>query len=165
MSRATDEMHFGGGDSQEAPAPRRTLFADVGDFHQKMGLPVAGHMLPRQLTNEEFDYRRDFMLEELTEFTDAFAENDGPGMADALVDLVYVALGTAHYMGLPFDELWDEVQRANMAKRRWREGDPVKPRAAGAPGLDVVKPEGWVGPDIAGVLGRFRERVGGRYRK
>ena len=37
---------------------------------------------------------------------------------DALIDLTYVAMGTAYMMGLPWQDLWDEVQRANMSKVR-----------------------------------------------
>lgn len=163
----TDEMHFGNSTNcDEAPDQRGdghgTYFSDVGAFHAKMGLPVAGSAEPRALSYSEFKYRRDFLIEELMEFMEAYYDRDVAQMGDALVDLVYVALGTAHYMGLPFEELWAEVQRANMAKRRWQEGDAVKPRAAGVPGLDVIKPPGWVGPDVEGVIARFRERLRSR---
>ena len=51
-------------------------------------------------------------------------------------------------MGLPWPQLWDEVQRANMAKERAKHAGESKRGSA----LDVVKPEGWVPPDVAGAL-------------
>ena len=64
--------------------------------------------------------------------------------ADALVDLVYVALGTGVMMGLPWQQLWDDVHRANMGKVR---GVGKRGHA-----VDLVKPEGWVGPRTAEIL-------------
>lgn len=138
---------------------RRTNFEDVGDFHERMGLPRATGAEPHAPTllgADAFRYRVNFMFEELREFIESHAANDVAGCADALVDLVYVALGTAHFMGLPFDDVWAEVQRSNMEKRRWREGDPVKPRTSPATAFEVVKPDGWRPPD---VLGAVRARV------
>jgi len=37
---------------------------------------------------------------------------------DSLVDLCYVALGTAYLHRFPFNEGWDRVQAANMQKIR-----------------------------------------------
>lgn len=124
------------------------------------GLPVArsaaGGQKPELLSVELYAYRLKFMKEELAEFMTADGEKDLAGMADALVDLVWVALGTAHYLGIPFDHVWEEVRRANMAKRRWRDGDPVKPRAEHLKnmGPEIVKPLGWQPPDIDAVLDR-----------
>lgn len=148
------------------PRERKTLFEDVGHFHLKMGLPVEqyfaeggtltqdqveqlNHLFVRiadSAHENELKYRTHFMFEELIEFVKGTAEQNILQQADALADLVWVALGTAHYLGVPFDRVWAEVRRANMAKRPWREGDPVKPRNAS--GLEVVKPEGWVPPNI-----------------
>ena len=94
-------------------------------------------------------YRAGFLCEEVAEYLESVIRDDLPGIADALVDVNYVALGTAHFYGLPYDELFDEVQRANMDKVRG---------ATGARGhaLDVRKPEGWRPPDIEGILTRRR---------
>ena len=74
---------------------------------------------------------------------------DLPKIADALVDLVYVALGTAHLHGLPWSELFHEVQRANITKERAAADGSNSARKSA---LDVVKPAGWTGPDIINVL-------------
>ena len=128
-------------------------FADVVAFSRKFGL--AAPEGPTLLDAETAEYRRRFLHEELDEYVLAYQSGDLAGAADALVDLVYVALGTAYLMGLPWQELWDEVQRANMAKRRAISADESKRGSK----LDVVKPVGWTPPDIEGVLSRCRQRL------
>ncbi len=126
------------------------FFDDVGKFHEKMGLPVSDGDGVLFIPPEQFNFRVNFIFEELRELIQAYSVDDPVAVADALVDLVYVALGTAHYFNLPFNRLWDEVHRSNMEKRRWQPGDPIKPRAAAS--LDVVKPDGWTPPDLVKVL-------------
>lgn len=150
-----------------------TYFDDVGAFHRKFDLPHAPRAKPRALDPSLFRFRAGFLIEELAEFVEAcgyyqvaptlrtvakaladrnaphligpMADADVAGAADALADLVYVALGTAHFMGLPFDEVWDEVQRANMTKERATSADDLRSKREHA--FDVVKPEGWALPD------------------
>ena len=68
-------------------------------------------------------------------------ERSLPASADALIDLLYVTVGSLLAMGIDMWPLWAEVQRANMAK-------------AGGPVIDgkQMKPAGWQPPDIAGLL-------------
>jgi predicted HAD superfamily Cof-like phosphohydrolase len=124
----------------------------VGEFMRKFGQQFkrgTGADLPhrpRHLTLRKAMERHDFMAEELGEFYDAAHANDLPLMADALVDLVYVAKGTANLLGLEttWPELWADVQRANMAKERGitHRGNKV----------DCVKPSGWVPPHTKAIL-------------
>lgn len=128
-----------------------TNFSDVGKFHEKFGLDntTFRDVGPREWDSELMNFRADFLKEELDEFTDAAADQDIAGVADALIDLVYVAMGTAHLLGLPWEALWTEVQRANMDKQRAAvDGSDSKRGSA----FDVVKPEGWRSPDIAKIL-------------
>ena len=118
------------------------MVKDVAKFQLKFGQLVYKH--PGHLTHRKLQERIDFLQEELDEFKKACDEQDLAEQADALVDLVYVALGTANMLGLPFDELWSDVQRANMAKKR----------GVGKRGhlVDCIKPEGWVGPKTMDIL-------------
>ena len=135
-------------------------FGDVGDFHEKFGLrrsdvmrlPGREDTTPHMLDGELYDFRRDFMQEELDEFVDGWRDGDLAKMADSLVDLVYVAMGTAHLMGLPWQALWDEVQRANMSKERAAADGSNSVRKSS---FDVVKPAGWMPPDIEGILAKY----------
>lgn len=130
-------------------------FNDVFTFHKKfdqLHSVVPTHLTPRKLIE-----RIKFMQEELNEFVEASGLELTPEgeyyeagfqdlalQADALVDLAYVTLGTAVMMGLPWSKLWNDVQRANMAKERGisHRGNLV----------DCVKPEGWVPPKTVEIL-------------
>lgn len=147
-------------------------FEDVGVFHEKFGLDTSKRdTTPRRLNTSLSSFRIKFLEEELREYKDATAADDLPAAADALVDLVYVALGTAHMHGLPWPALFNEVQRANMTKMRaadhiFQVGGPdangpcatcTRPRnehSARGSSYDVVKPHGWRAPEIAEVLKR-----------
>jgi len=131
-----------------------TNFHEVGHFHKKFGLDSATHngYGPRPLTEELIKFRVKFMQEELDEFKDAWDADDITEMADALIDLAYVVLGTAQFMGLPWQALWDEVQRANMEKQK-ATSSTLGPR--GNAEWDVVKGPNWKPPDIRGVLERY----------
>lgn len=133
---------------------KRDLFKAVGEFHSKFNLPTVPGALLIQLNTlfaeNMLEFRHKFMTEELLEFEQSWDNGDITGMADALADLVYVALGTAHMMGIPFDAIWAEVQRANMTKERSTGADD--PRSKRGSALDVVKPEGWTAPDHGPAL-------------
>lgn len=136
-------------------------FSDVGDFHRKFDLPAVetgpmGRFCvdagPKNPDIEMINFRLQFMLEELQEFVQGMEQNDPEQMFDALLDLVYVALGTAHIFGFPWPEGWNEVHNANMAKIR---ALPDGSNSTRGSGFDVVKPEGWVAPNIQAILDHF----------
>lgn len=139
-------------------------FADVGNFHEKFGLSyvrptgsnLAGLRKPAPTGAEDnkelMQFRLDFLHEEMEEFELGLNEGDIAQMADALVDLTYVAMGTAHLLGLPWQDLWDEVQRANITKERAMSDGSNSKRGSS---FDVIKPEGWKAPNIDGVLQKY----------
>lgn len=139
-----------------------TNFDDVGDFHRQFDLqamPANGEESagrPNLLDDDLYEFRHKFLQEELDEFMDAHRRADLADAADALIDLVYVAMGTAHFMGLPWQELWDEVQRANMAKVRSASAEESAASSGRHHSFDVIKPPGWTPPNIEGVLARWR---------
>lgn len=118
-------------------------YADVRAFQQKFGQLVGDK--PRHLTKRKLLERVAQMQEELDEFKEAVENDDIAEQADALVDIVYFALGTANHMGLPWQALWDDVQRANMSKV-----PGVKPERGFL--VDCIKPEGWEGPKTMDIL-------------
>lgn len=156
-------------------------FGDVGRFHEKFGLPhtLRGDFGPREVGADLVSFRMNFLFEELGEFFEAVGAKvevseivvagarsvtahlprewdpetiDHAKAFDALIDLVYVALGTAHLFGYPWLQGWNAVQRANMSK--------VRAQADGSDSLrnssfDVVKPPGWAPPDIEGLLNYY----------
>lgn len=118
--------------------------ADVADLHRKFSILGDGPDGPAPLTEKLAKERVQCMSEELREFAEAIEAGDFPGMADALVDLVYFAKGTAVMMGLPWAELWADVHRANVSKVR---GVGHRGHA-----VDLVKPPGWEGPKTEAIL-------------
>ena len=134
-------------------------FDDVGDFHRKFDLPSVpaggGGAVPTHVEGFDeslYQFRLKFLKEELRELERGWRAGDLPQVADALLDLVYVAMGTAQLLGLPWQELWDEVQRANMSKVRASTADESARATGRGHASDVLKPPNFVPPDIAGIL-------------
>lgn len=131
-------------------------FEDVGDFHQKFELPHLGDgRLPHLLAPDVYEFRRKFLYEEMRELEEAYASGDLAKFFDALMDLTYVAYGTAHLAALPWSLGWAEVQRANMSKVRASSAND--PRSTRGHHLDVIKPPGFTPPDVSGILTRYVE--------
>lgn len=110
-------------------------FEDVRTFHSAFGHSVGGK--PRILDGTEKSRRIAWLMEEIAELESADTVED---QADAIVDLIYFALGYLVEMGVPPSGVWKAVQKANMAKL-WPDG--VHTNAIGK----VIKPEGWKGPE------------------
>ena len=72
-----------------------SMCKDVADFHE-MILQDHGESYPSLVSLEYCVERSRFLAEELDEFAIAAGEANIVGLADALADLVYVALGTAY---------------------------------------------------------------------
>lgn len=116
----------------------------VGHFNRLMGAHIADR--PEIPTGDVQNLRFSLMAEEFREFVGAWCEMDLVGIADALADLIYVAIGCAQAYGIPLAAVFAEVHRSNLAKL----GPDGKPnvRADGK----IIKPEGWQPPDIARIL-------------
>lgn len=128
-----------------------TNFEDVGLFHQKFGLPIAEGEI-RELPQDLLHFRVLFLKEELQEFILAMpswkTKADHAKMFDALIDLVYVAMGTAHLLGYPWEQGWELVQAANMDKIRASRPEDSKRGSS----WDVIKPPGWTAPNLENLL-------------
>lgn len=121
------------------------ILRDVRNFHKKFGLITQD--TPVHLTKRKLIERCECLQEELSEFEEACQEQDLEKQVDALIDIIYFALGTLVMLGIKpwlFKRLWDDVQRANMAK--------VRGKTQRGHAVDVCKPEGWVPPQGAKIL-------------
>lgn len=121
------------------------MIGNVHEFHQKFGLPLGtDDQLLGNMEAQEF--RIKFMQEELDEFVEAMDNGDRVKMLDALLDLCYVAYGTALFMGVDPAQ-WHAgmhaVHSCNMAKERATRAEQSKRSTT----FDVVKPAGWTGPE------------------
>ena len=93
-------------------------------------------------------------------------------IADGIADSIVVLIGTALAYGIPLQKVWDEVHRSNMDKvtklcfnchgGKLLDGSvycqfcnntgrvPITPRKR--EDGKILKPEGWVGPDIKSII-------------
>jgi len=130
-----------------------SMFEDVAEFHLKvLGVPP-----PESVTLVSKDFAMErfrFLAEETNEYLEAMLEADMVKAVDGLLDTVYVALGTLYFMGIPVQECWTAIQKANMAKVRGTTSRGNK--------IDARKPEGWVGPETeiaAAILGVINREI------
>lgn len=124
------------------------IWSVVRTFHVALGLPTAE--APRLLAPRRARQRSKWMREELQEFESAATIAQ---QADAMVDLMYLAIGTLVELGVPPGRVFELVHTANMGKR-WPDGTS-RLDAEGK----VLKPPTWSSPD-PGIEAYVRELFG-----
>jgi predicted HAD superfamily Cof-like phosphohydrolase len=120
----------------------RQAFADVLEFHRKLDSYIGS--TPAVPPDDVVGFRESLITEEVGDLLEAMCDNDLPGVADGIADLIYVAIGTAISYGIDLPAVWAAVQEANMAKLGGGR------RADGK----HEKPPGWRPPDVAGLLAK-----------
>lgn len=114
----------------------------VRDFHEKFAprvLPAVPGVPPEGFG--QF-YALGAIREEVDEIHEAAEDGDFPGLIDGLGDLVYVTIRAALIFGVDLRPVFTEIHRSNMAKV----GGHLRPDGK------VMKPPGWIPPDIRGCL-------------
>jgi hypothetical protein len=112
------------------------LVTDVAEFFLKFDMYYRGP--PRELPPKMKFLRKKRIQAEYVEYNNAFFKKDHVEQLDALVDIVYIAIGTALLHGWDFQEAWNRVHEANMTKER--------------KGYDIVKPPGFTHPDLTDLV-------------
>jgi len=128
------------------PSPIVSMATDVGRFLRDLA-GITPPVRPRCLSADRFEVRMNHLREELEETVLTQKKGDVAQVADGLIDLVYVALGTLLEMGFTPAAMFHEVHAANMRKER---GSTGKRKAEDA--HDVLKPAGWTPPDVEKFL-------------
>jgi predicted HAD superfamily Cof-like phosphohydrolase len=131
--------------SKEEPAALGIAEALVREFQQLAGQPAPS--VPCRLSASRLEARIKWMQEELLELKMAKDLHDE---VDALLDLIYFALGTLVEMGIAGSEPFRLIHNANMRK--------IGARGERKNGIDgkLGKPQNWVDPrpDVAAALVR-----------
>jgi predicted HAD superfamily Cof-like phosphohydrolase len=113
------------------------------EFHASKA--IHGGLMPGRPTADIPDWvaqlRQDLLDEECGELREAVELGDIVKIADAVADIVYVAVGTAVVYGIPFDAVLREVHVSNMTKVN----SPAEAK--------LVKGPGYEPPRIAALLG------------
>lgn len=127
-----------------------SVFTQVVSFNEMLN----NHRPPniQFLIPENFQWSYNFLEEELFEFEEAHeGTEDAPRSlaktADALIDLIYVAIGRLHTMGFTPEEMqrmFDGVHESNMTKKR----GVVTKRSSNPELPDAIKPEGFVPGEV-----------------
>ena len=118
------------------------MLGDVQRFTREItGASIAAS--PALLSESRYEDKLEHLKEELAEFETA---NSWPEQADALIDLIYVALGGLVEMGISPGSAFNEVHNANMEK--------VSGTKDERPGqeFDAVKPEDWNPPQLTAAI-------------
>lgn len=126
---------------------------DIFKMHQYYGVHPKINDMNNETLKKFLEFRANFLQEELNELKNAESAED---VVDALIDLCVVAIGTLDGFGVNSYEAWDEVLRANMSKQTGIKAS--RPNPLGLP--DLIKPEGWVGPDHSGNHGNLTKIFG-----
>lgn len=136
----------------------KNWFHDMKVMHQKYGVnkwmqaELQADVDWKRL-NKFMAFRLGMMQEELDETCNAFENKDAEEMVDGIIDLCVFAIGTLEVFGVDAEKAWDEVYKANMSKEVGiKEG---RPNPLGLP--DLVKPEGWKGPNHEGNHGNIAD--------
>lgn len=132
---------------------------DINDMHKKFGVHdwVKGELDKGDWSRlrKFIDFRLRFLQEELDETKNAVENADAPEVVDGLIDLCVVAIGTLDAFGVDAQKAWDEVHNANMAKERGIKES--RPNPLGLP--DLIKPEGWTGPNHNDNTGSIADAI------
>ena len=133
-------------------------FKDMQDMHKKYGVnkwmqaELQSDVDWRKI-NKFMQFRIGMMQEELDETKNAFNNKDAEEMVDGIIDLCVFAIGTLEVFGVDAEKAWDEVYKANMSKEVGvKEG---RPNPLGLP--DLIKPDGWKGPNHEGNHGNITD--------
>lgn len=122
------------------------MLEDVFKFNKEI-IRIEQPINPQVLNKERLLFALTAMYEELHEFTVANNQNNVGETLDAIIDLIYFAIGRVYEMGITVEQFkacWNIVQQKNMQKKKG-----TKNRGTD---IDAAKPEGWVAADLNEVI-------------
>ena len=111
---------------------------DIYGLVKQFQVKILGNLPYNKIPDEtEYKFIIDTLQEELDEFKEAYDKKDYTEMGDALIDLIYFALGHSYRMGFDFDHFFNQVHKANMKKvvAKTKRGQ-----------VDALKPDDWLAP-------------------
>ena len=98
---------------------------------------------------DQFNMYLNLIEEEADELSEAIKNHDQLETLDALTDILVVTIGAMHSMGADAEGAWKEVMATNFNKID-RQSGKVRKREDGK----VLKPVGWVAPNLAPFVKR-----------
>ena len=119
----------------------KTMTEMVQEFHEVFGAYIAER--PELATADVRELRIKLLEEEFNEYKAGVADGSLLEIADAIADMIYIALVSAISYCIPIDEVFDAVHRSNMSKLG-EDGKPMR-RADGK----ILKGSGYFDPKSA----------------
>ena len=118
---------------------------DISDMHQKFGVNkwFTKNKSNKELMKKYLMFRMLMLNEELHETMQAVNSENPEEIVDGLIDICVFAIGTLNVLEVDANKAWDAIHNANMAKEPGVKAG--RPNPFGMP--DLLKPEGWKGPD------------------
>lgn len=116
---------------------------DVNTMQEKFGVRTRVNELTQEELCEFIEFKYRFLQEEMTELKHSIENRDADLFVDSIIDLCVVAIDTLQALGVNSTLAWDRVHQANIAKEPGVK--PNRPNPLRLP--DLIKPEGWVGPE------------------
>lgn len=85
-------------------------------FHKAFNLPLRNS--PNVIPIKEFSLRYKLLMEEIEELVTAYAQNNIIEITDAVIDCMYILIGTAVQFGIAdkLEQCFDEIHESNMSK-------------------------------------------------
>lgn len=130
---------------------------DMHDMHDKYGVHdwMKANKDNKELMRKFLEFRIKFLEEELGETREALGNDDAEELVDGLIDLCVIAIGTLDAFGIDSHKAWNQVFDANMNKEVGVKES--RPNPLGLP--DLIKPNGWVGPDHGDNHGNLSDAI------
>ena len=125
--------------------------SNVIDFNrQVLGITYRDKGL---LSVPELNQTINCLREEIDEFHEAHENGDFIASVDALIDLIYFAVGGLYRMGLNSEEMTECVNVVHTANMEKKLG--IVPRRGDGSSPDAIKSTEWTGPEhrLAAILG------------
>lgn len=119
------------------------IFSDQRKFMRACGQITDSH------NADQFRMYCDLVREETKELEQAIAADDAVEQLDALIDILVVATGAIHSLGVDAEGAWKEVMRSNFAKV-----DPSTGKVNRREDGKVLKPTNWEPPRLKGFVRR-----------
>lgn len=123
----------------------QSVFHDQATFMRACGQTVTHDNVGQA------DLYKRLVHEELQEWSEAIAHDNEVEEFDAVLDTIVVLIGYGLSRGWPMVEGWQEVMRSNLAKI-----DPATGQVRRREDGKILKPEGWMEPDLEKILDNYR---------
>lgn len=94
-------------------------------------------------SSENVELYKDLIIEEFSEYIEAYSEHSDVEQIDACMDMIWVILGYCYMKGWDVKGAWNEIALSNLRKI-----DPKTKKVNKREDGKVLKPEGWKPPQL-----------------